>query len=80
VPAFLSQIESVRAIVASGFELSVMPLLTKGRRVRVSGGALHGLEGYVDNPHDPRGVIISVDVLRQGLLVHVPVENLAVLP
>lgn len=80
VPAFLRQIEAVKAIVASGFELSVMPLLTKGRRVKVSGGALHGLEGYVDNPLDPRGVIISVDVLRQGLLVKVPVENLTVLP
>lgn len=80
VPAFLRQIEEVKIIVASGFELSVMPLLTKGRRVKVTGGPLHGLEGYVDNPHDPRGVIISVDVLRQGLLVHVPVENLTVLP
>jgi transcriptional antiterminator RfaH len=80
VAGFLRQIEDVKAIVASGFELSLMPLLAKGRRVKVSGGPLHGLEGYVDNPHDPRGVIISVDVLRQGLLVHVPLENLTVLP
>lgn len=80
VAKFLRQIEDVKTIVASGFALSVMPLLTKGRRVRVSGGPLHGLEGYVDNPHDPRGVVISVDVLQQGLLVKVPVENLTALP
>lgn len=77
---FLAQLEGVKAIVASGFELSLMPLLTKGRRVKVVGGPLHGLEGYVDNPQDPRGVVISVDVLQQGLLVRVPAENLQVLP
>src|SRR3954463_16302094 len=30
---FLQQLGDVKAIVASGLELSVMPLLTKGRRV-----------------------------------------------
>jgi len=80
VPRFLRQLEDVKAIVASGLQLSLMPLLTKGRRVRVSGGALHGLEGFVDNPDDPRGIVISVDVLRQGLLVRVPPENLTALP
>ena len=77
---FLRQLAEVKAIVASGFELSVMPLLTKGRRVKVVGGPLHGLEGYVDDPTNPRGIVLSVDVLRQGLLVKMPVENLQVLP
>ena len=77
---FLRQLADVKAIVASGFELSVMPLLTKGRRVRVVGGPLHGLEGFVDDPSNPRGVVLSVDVLQQGLLVKMPVEHLQVLP
>lgn len=77
---FLRQLEDVKAIVASGFELSVMPLLTKGRRVRVTGGPLHGLEGYIDDPTNPRGIVLSVDVLQQGLLVKMPVENLQALP
>src|SRR4051812_23056316 len=80
VPNFLRQLGDVKAIVASGFELSVMPLLTKGRRVKIVGGALHGLEGFVDNPAHPQGVVISVDVLQQGLLVKVPAENLQPLP
>jgi transcriptional antiterminator RfaH len=79
-PKFLEQMEQVRSMVASGFELTVMPLLTKGRRVKVNGGALHGLEGYVDDPTNPQGIVISVDVLRQGLLVKMPVQNLTVLP
>lgn len=80
VPKFLRQLEDVRTIVASGLELSVMPLLTKGRRVRIAGGPLNGLEGFVDNPANPQGVVISVDVLQQGLLVKVPAENLQALP
>lgn len=80
VPTFLRQLDEVKKIVASGFELSVMPLLTKGRRVKIVGGALHGLEGFVDNPSHPQGVVIAVDVLQQGLLVKVPLENLQPLP
>lgn len=80
VPRFLAQMEDVKAIVASGLELTVMPLLAKGRRVKITGGPLRGLEGYVDNPRDPRGVVISVDVLQQGLLVPVQVGDLTALP
>jgi transcriptional antiterminator RfaH len=77
---FLRQLEDVKTIVASGYELSVLPLLTRGRRVKIVGGPLHGLEGFVDDPSNPQGVVLSVDVLQQGLLVKVPAENLQVLP
>ncbi len=77
---FLHQLGDVKAIVASGFEFSVMPLFVKGRRVKVIGGPLYGLEGMIDDPANPQGVVISVDVLQQGLLVKVPVEHLRVLP
>lgn len=77
---FLSQLDAVKVMIASGYQLTVMPLLTRGRRVRVSGGPLNGLEGYVDDPTNPRGIVVSVDVLRQGLLVRLPVESLVALP
>lgn len=77
---FLRQIEDVKTIVASGFELSVMPLVTKGRRVKIMGGPLNGLEGFVDDPSNPQGIVLSVDVLQQGLRVKMPVEHLRVLP
>jgi transcription termination factor NusG len=77
---FLGQLEDVRRIVASGAELSVVPLLTRGRSVRVVGGPLHGLSGLVDDSSDPLGIVISVDVLRQGLLLRVPAESLRALP
>jgi transcription antitermination factor NusG len=73
---FLGQLEDVRRMVSSGVEFTVVPLLTRGRRVRLVGGPLHGLEGLVNDSSNPLGVVISVDVLRQGLLMKVPAENL----
>jgi len=77
---FLRQLADVKAIVASGYEVSVMPLFTKGRRVKIVSGPLHGLEGYVDDPANPHGIVLCVDVLQQGLLVKVAVEHLIALP
>ncbi len=77
---FLRQLDDVRTVVASGFELTVLPLLTRGRRVKIVGGPLHGLEGFIDNPERPTGIIVATDVLQQGLLVRVPIENLQPLP
>jgi len=77
---FLAQIAQVKEMVASGYELTVMPLLTRGRRVRVSGGPLNGLEGFVDDAANPQGIIVTVDVLQQGLRVKLPVDHLVALP
>lgn len=76
----LRQLADVRTLLASGFELSVLPLLAKGKRVRILGGPLYGLEGLVENPSHPSGVIIAVDVLQQGVLVRIPPDQLEVLP
>lgn len=76
----LRQLDDVRVVVASGLELSLHPLLHRGSRVRVAGGPLHGLEGVVDDPANPKGVVIAVDVLQQGLLVRLSMENLQLLP
>jgi transcriptional antiterminator RfaH len=77
---FVRQMADVRTIVASGLELSLRPLIHKGTRVRVTSGPLWGLIGIVDNPADPKGIVISVDVLQQGLHVRMSLENLEPLP
>ena len=79
-PVFLRQLEDVRTICASGLEAALHPLMKKGTHVRVQGGPLHGLEGYVDDPANPRGIVVSVDVLQQGLLVRLPLDSLQLLP
>lgn len=72
----LRQLRDVQRILASGFELNLHPPLRKGDLVKVAGGPLHGLEGRVDDPTNPQGIVISVDVLQQGLLVKIPVAHL----
>jgi transcriptional antiterminator RfaH len=73
---FLRQLEDVRRIVDSGYEACRHPLLQRGTVVRVTGGPLRGLEGLIDDPSNPRGIVLSVDVLKQGLLVKIPLEDL----
>jgi transcription antitermination factor NusG len=77
---FLSQLHDVRRVVESGFEFTVYPLLTRGTRVKVSGGPLYGVEGVVDNPDNPQGIVVAIDVLRRGVLVRLPGELLQPLP
>ncbi len=72
---FLRQMENVRTIVASGVELTLRPLIRRGTRVRVVSGPLWGLEGVVDDPANPRGIIVAVDVLQQGLHVRMALED-----
>jgi transcriptional antiterminator RfaH len=79
-PVFLQQLADVKAVCASGLEAVLHPLLRRGSRVRVVDGPLHGLEGYVDDPVNPQGIVVSVDVLQQGLLVRLPLQSLQPLP
>ena len=79
-PAFLRQLGDVQRIVSSGLETTLHPLLKKGVLVRIISGPLRGLEGVIDNPDNPRGIVLAVDVLQQGLLVRVPMTHLKPLP
>ncbi|MBK8477178.1 MAG: antitermination protein NusG [Opitutaceae bacterium] len=77
--SFLVQLDAVKTLVASGLEASLHPLLKHGARVRVVSGPLKGVEGMVENPSSPKGVVISMDVLQQGILVAVPLADLRIL-
>ena len=77
---FLRQLADVKTIVASGVEATLQPLLKKGTRVKIVSGPLWGVEGFVEDPKNPRGVLVAMDVLQQGLLVPVPVGSLEILP
>ncbi len=79
-PLFLRQLADVQRIVSAGFEATVHPLFTKGHPVRVIGGPLRGLEGVIDDPSNPQGIVITVDVLQQGLHIPVPMKDLKLLP
>jgi transcription antitermination factor NusG len=75
---FLRQMADVRALVASGFEISLRPVMERGTRVKVVSGPLWGLEGVVDDPASPKGIIVAVDVLQQGLHVCIAADCLEI--
>ncbi len=77
---FLRQLQDVRTLVDSGLMLSLHPLVKKGARAKIIGGPLRGLEGIIDDPANPKGIVLCVDVLQQGLLVKVPLGDLEALP
>lgn len=79
-PLFLRQLADVQRVVSSGFETTIHPLFKKGLPVRVLGGPLRGLEGVIDDPENPQGIIVEVDVLQQGLHIKVPIADLKLLP
>jgi len=91
VPRLLSQLDDIRALLASGLDFTLKPLLTKGRRVRIISGPLKGVEGFVESSEADgkyrsnsggggRSVLLSIDVLQQGLLVSVSAADLKALP
>ena len=45
----------------------------------VTAGALKGLEGVIDDPENPSGIIVEVDVLQQGLHIAIPMTDLKLL-
>ena len=72
--AFLRQIGAIKNLIDSGLELSLCPPLEKGMRVKVIAGPLWGVEGIVNDPDNPKGIVIVVDILQQGVLARVAPE------
>jgi len=78
-PTLLRQLTDVQRVVSSGLETVLKPLYRRGAIVLVTGGPLKGLEGIIDDPDNPSGIIVEVDVLRQGLHVALPMSDLKLL-
>lgn len=76
---FLRQLGDVLRVAASGLEATLAPLLKKGTAVRITAGPLKGVEGLIEDPKNPKGVLVAMDILRQGLLVHVPLDFIRII-
>jgi transcription antitermination factor NusG len=70
------EIENVRMVVREKISFGIHPFLAVGKRVRVRGGALDGLEGVLLERNLDRSVVISVELLRRSLSIRVEGYNL----
>ncbi len=73
---FLTQIDSIKRLIEAGVELDLCPPLKKGTRVRITSGALMGVEGVVSDPSNPESIVVAVDILRQGVATRIPRADL----
>lgn len=61
------QILSLKKLVDNKGELDPYPYLNEGQRVRITKGPLQGVEGILIEKLDKHLLVLSVDVLRQGV-------------
>jgi transcription antitermination factor NusG len=65
------EIDNIRTVLREKISCGIHPFLTVGRRVRVRGGALDGLEGILVERNGDRSVVISVQLLMRSMSVRV---------
>ena len=71
------EIESVRALVASGLVLSPWPFLRVGARVRIEAGPLAGVEGILSQVKDAWRVVVNVELLQRSVAAEVERDAVA---
>jgi transcription antitermination factor NusG len=74
------EIEDIRKVLTAGTECSVQTTFNLGDRVRVVRGALAGVEGTLVRANSETRLLISIDMIRQGLAVSVSPQDLECSP
>jgi transcription antitermination factor NusG len=64
-----AEIESVRALMASGFPVQQWPFLRPGQKVRVEHGPLRGTEGVIVSQKDTWMMVVSIELLQRSVAV-----------
>ena len=70
------EIESIRAILASGLAAEPCPFLRAGQRIRVTHGALAGIEGLLVQKKSEWRMIVSIEMLQRAVSVEIDRENI----
>ncbi len=79
IPIPDKQIEDVRKLVNSDAGCAPYPYLRVGQRVRVRGGSLDGLEGFLVAVGANRSVIVSIDLFRRSVAVRIDGSDVALI-
>lgn len=67
----LAQLRQIRTALAAGDNVEVLPYLEVGKRVRVTQGALKGLEGMITRVKGKTRIVLNVDMIRESVAVEV---------
>lgn len=67
-PVTTTQAESLRRLLNDHSECSIRPFLRTGQRVRITGGALDGIEGILKE-NDRDHLVLSIDCIQRSIAV-----------
>jgi transcription antitermination factor NusG len=75
VPVPDEQITAVRTMVEHSLPYDPHPYLVEGMRVRIKCGVLMGAEGILTEKRQRHRLVISMDLIQQGVAVEVDIAN-----
>jgi transcription termination/antitermination protein NusG len=73
------EIEAVKAVLRSGLPAELCPYLREGQRIRVTQGALDGVEGILVKKKNQYRMIVSVTILQRSVSVEIDGDRLTAL-
>jgi transcription antitermination factor NusG len=65
------QIESLRTAIRENIPCFPYPFIRAGRRVRIRGGSLDGVEGILVRQGADQSLVVSVELLRRSVAIRV---------
>jgi transcription antitermination factor NusG len=69
IPA--EQVENLRTAIREKIPCTLHPYVSVGKRVRIRGGALHGVEGILLRQGEDQSLLVSVELLRRSISIRV---------
>jgi transcription antitermination factor NusG len=73
---FQEQLGTILTALEADYEVTVLPQITVGKRVRIKAGALRGMEGDVEERQGKLLVLLRLDFISQSAAVRVDASDL----
>jgi transcription antitermination factor NusG len=71
VPIPDEQIERVQTVVARGIPVASHSFLNVGKRIRIRGGALDGLQGILTAVNGNQTLVVSVELIQRSIAIRI---------
>ena len=65
------EIEDIRDLLANNIPCAPYPFLRTGRRVRIRGGCMDGLEGILVAKNSDQSLVVSVELIQRSIAVRI---------
>src|SRR5688572_2009268 len=73
---FEQQLETILAALETDYEITALPHISVGKRVKIKSGALRGMEGYVEERMGKMLVLLRLEFIGQAAAVRVDASDL----